>query len=196
MKWIVLGWLGQALFFLRFWFQWRASERAGRSVAPRSFWWMSLGGAMLLGGYTFSVREPVLVGGYAASAWIYARNATLAGPAVAWRPAAHAIEVAGIVAVLALAFAAGAAALAGGEVAPVWFAAAAGGQLLWSSRFVVQWLASEREGVSHFPRSFWWLSLAGNLLLLAYAVHRGDPLLVCAFALGPIVQVRNLVLSR
>jgi 4-amino-4-deoxy-L-arabinose transferase len=195
-RWIVLGWLGQGLFFLRFWLQWRASERAGRSVAPRSFWWMSLGGAMLLGGYTVSVREPILVGGYAASAWIYARNAALADPGAVRRQGAHAIEIAGIAAILALAFAVGAAAIAGGEVAPVWFAVAAGGQLFWSSRFVVQWLASERTGESHFPRSFWWMSLAGNLLLLAYAAHRGDVLLVCAFALGPLVQIRNLMLSR
>jgi 4-amino-4-deoxy-L-arabinose transferase len=195
-RWLVLGWLGQALFLLRFLLQWQASERAGRSVAPRSFWWMSLGGAMLLGGYTISVREPVLVGGYAASVWIYARNAALADRGSARSQVALAIEIAGVVAILSVAFAVGAAAIAGGEVSPAWFAVAVAGQLCWSSRFVLQWLASERTGVSHFPRSFWWASLTGNLLLLAHAVHRGDALLVCAFALGPLVQIRNLMLSR
>jgi 4-amino-4-deoxy-L-arabinose transferase len=192
----VLGWLGQALFFLRFFAQWRASERAGRSVAPKSFWWMSLGGAMLLGGYTVSVREPILVGGYAASVWIYARNVALARSSSVRHPAALAIEIAGVVAILSVAFAVGATAIAGGEIAPMWFAVAVAGQLCWSSRFVLQWVASERAGDSFFPRSFWWMSLAGSLLLLAHSAHRGDPLLVCAFAFGPIVQIRNLMLSR
>ncbi|MEZ5974206.1 MAG: lipid-A-disaccharide synthase N-terminal domain-containing protein [Planctomycetota bacterium] len=42
-----------------------------------------------------------------------------------------------------------------------------GGQLIWTSRFVLQWLASERRGESHFPVYFWWLSLLGNGMLLA-----------------------------
>jgi 4-amino-4-deoxy-L-arabinose transferase len=195
-RWIVLGWLGQGLFFLRFLVQWRASERAGRSVAPPCFWWLSLLGAMLLGGYTVSVREPILVGGYAASAWIYARNVALAGPGLARHPAAMALEIAGVVTILAVAFAAGVATIAGGAISPAWFAMAAAGQLCWSSRFVLQWIASERAGVAYFPRAFWWLSLIGSLLLLVHSVNLGDPLLVCAFAFGPIVQVRNLMLSR
>jgi lipid-A-disaccharide synthase-like uncharacterized protein len=42
---------------------------------------------------------------------------------------------------------------------------------------------------------FWWLSLAGNALLLAYAVHLRDPIFIAGFVPGPLVQVRNLMLQ-
>ena len=70
------------------------------------------------------------------------------------------------------------------------------GQSLFGSRFVVQWYASERSGDAHFPASFWWLSLSGNLLLLAYVVELGDPVFIAGFLPGPLVQARNLWLLR
>ena len=70
------------------------------------------------------------------------------------------------------------------------------GQALWVSRFPVQWWLSERAGRSHFPPVFWWLSLLGNLLLLAYALHLGDPVFVLGFLPGPLLQARNLALAR
>ena len=84
---------------------------------------------------------------------------------------------------------------AGWDSSPGWLACVLLGQGIWSSRFVVQWWSSERSGHSHFPVLFWWISLAGNGLLLAYAVHLRDPVYLAGFALGPLVQVRNLVLS-
>ena len=76
-----------------------------------------------------------------------------------------------------------------------WVLCAIVGQTIWSSRFVVQWYHSEQIGFSHFPPSFWWLSLGGNSLLLAYAFHVSDPVFVAGLALGPVVQVRNLILA-
>ena len=49
------------------------------------------------------------------------------------------------------------------------------GQALFATRFLVQWIVSERRGQSHFPRAFWYLSIAGSLLSLAYAIYLGDP---------------------
>ncbi len=68
------------------------------------------------------------------------------------------------------------------------------GQASFSARFAVQWLASERRGRSVVPVAFWWLSVAGGALLLAYALHRGDPVFVVGQAGGLAVYVRNLVL--
>ncbi len=68
------------------------------------------------------------------------------------------------------------------------------GQTGFSARFAVQWLTSERRGKSVIPTSFWWLSLAGGALLLAYALHRGDPVFVVGQAAGLVVYARNLVL--
>ena len=69
------------------------------------------------------------------------------------------------------------------------------GQALFSARFLVQWIASEIKKRSVVPTAFWWFSLAGNALLLAYAIHRQDLVLIAGYALGPIVQVRNLMLE-
>ncbi len=68
------------------------------------------------------------------------------------------------------------------------------GQATFFSRFAVQWIASERAGRSLMPRAFWWLSLVGSLITLAYAVHRRDPVFVLGQAFGWMVYTRNLVL--
>jgi len=81
-------------------------------------------------------------------------------------------------------------------VHPVWFALGLLGQAIFFSRFLVQWIASERAGRSHVPPLFWWLSLAGSMLLLAYAIHRKDPVFVLGQAFGWLVYTRNLALLR
>ncbi len=70
------------------------------------------------------------------------------------------------------------------------------GQALFASRFLVQWVASERSKRSVVPTAFWWLSLAGGLLLLSYALHRRDPVFVIGQAFGLTVYARNLALIR
>jgi lipid-A-disaccharide synthase-like uncharacterized protein len=67
-------------------------------------------------------------------------------------------------------------------------------QFLFFSRFLVQWIVSERRGASTIPVSFWYLSLAGGILLFSYAVHIKDPVFVLGQACGLIVYVRNLML--
>ncbi len=191
----VAGWIGNACFFSRFFVQWYKSERAGRSVAPPVFWWLSIVGTVLLGAYSFSRESYVLVLGYAINGLIYTRNLRLRRQGTATLGAAPLA----MLGVLAFALLVGAAAYevrnrAEAEVG--WVAVALVGQSAWSSRFVVQWWASERASESHFPRLFWWLSLFGNVLLLAYTVHLGDPVLAWGYVPGPIVQVRNLMLGR
>lgn len=67
-------------------------------------------------------------------------------------------------------------------------------QGMFSGRFLVQWLASERRGASVIPTAFWYLSLAGSSLLLAYALHLRDPVFILGQSFGLLVYVRNLVL--
>lgn len=69
------------------------------------------------------------------------------------------------------------------------------GQSLFSARFIVQWLASERARRSVLPRAFWWLSLGGGLTLFAYAVIRQDPVFMVGQGAGLFVYLRNLKLS-
>jgi lipid-A-disaccharide synthase-like uncharacterized protein len=67
-------------------------------------------------------------------------------------------------------------------------------QILFSMRFFVQWVASERKGQSVIPISFWYISIAGSLVLLLYAIHRRDPVFILGQAFGSFVYVRNLML--
>lgn len=77
-----------------------------------------------------------------------------------------------------------------------WMVLGFAGQAAFTGRFVVQWLASEREGKSVVPVAFWVLSVVGSLLLLAYAVHRRDPVFVLGQTTGVLIYVRNLHLIR
>ncbi|HEX9285631.1 MAG TPA: lipid-A-disaccharide synthase N-terminal domain-containing protein [Thermoanaerobaculia bacterium] len=68
------------------------------------------------------------------------------------------------------------------------------GQALFSMRFILQWVKSEREGRSVIPVAFWYFSLAGSVVLLAYAIHRVDPVFILGQAAGIVIYVRNLYL--
>ncbi len=189
----VAGWLGQACFFSRFFLQWLASERARRSIVPRTFWWLSLAGAVLMSAYALSQGTTLFLFGFLVSGAVAARNLLLAG-----RPAGASARWGLLVALLVVATSLWI------ELETrhltneplLWLTVGALGQAFWVARFPLQWWLSERAGVSHFPPAFWWTSLAGNLLLLAYAVHLGDPVFVLGFLPGPLLQARNLVLAR
>jgi len=72
--WLVVGFIGQALFTMRFLVQWIASERARRSVVPVAFWGFSLAGGLTLLAYSIYREDPVFMVGQAAGLLIYTRN--------------------------------------------------------------------------------------------------------------------------
>ena len=76
----------------------------------------------------------------------------------------------------------------------IWIIIGFAGQALFSARFIVQWLASERVKRSIIPTAFWYFSLAGGLTLFAYAIHKQDPVFIAGQGLGLIVYLRNLYL--
>lgn len=75
-----------------------------------------------------------------------------------------------------------------------WVAFGLMGQILFGSRFIVQWISSERRKVSHIPIVFWYLSLTGGVVTTLYAIHRRDPVFVIGQGAGLLVYVRNLML--
>ena len=77
-----------------------------------------------------------------------------------------------------------------------WLLLGFGGQAVFMGRFVIQWLASERHRRSVIPVSFWYLSIAGALVLFAYALHRRDPVFVAGQGVGVAIYLRNLQLIR
>jgi lipid-A-disaccharide synthase-like uncharacterized protein len=66
------------------------------------------------------------------------------------------------------------------------------GQALFTMRFVVQWLASERAGRSVIPLAFWFFSIGGGLMLFAYALYIRDPVFILGQGFGVFVYLRNL----
>lgn len=70
------------------------------------------------------------------------------------------------------------------------------GQFLFTSRFVVQWLSSEKQKKSVIPASFWFLSIGGSAILLVYAVHRRDLVFMIGQGSGMFIYLRNLQLIR
>ncbi len=73
-----------------------------------------------------------------------------------------------------------------------WVALGFVAQLMFTARFAVQWIASERENRMVIPLAFWFFSIGGGLLLLVYAIHRRDPVFIAGQAFGVFVYARNL----
>ena len=68
------------------------------------------------------------------------------------------------------------------------------GQGLFASRFIIQWIYSEKKGQSLIPIAFWYLSIFGGLGLLTYAIFRKDPVIILGQSFGILVYTRNLIL--
>src|SRR3954467_11885182 len=79
--------------------------------------------------------------------------------------------------------------------AKLWLIIGFAGQALFTARFLVQWIASERKRDSIVPVAFWWLSLVGGLTLLSYASYKQDPVIIVGQGMGLVVYARNLMLS-
>lgn len=78
----------------------------------------------------------------------------------------------------------------------LWIGVGLLGQALFSLRFLVQWAASERERRSVIPIAFWHFSIAGSVTLLAYAIHRADPVFIIGQLTGVLIYARNLMFVR
>ncbi len=76
----------------------------------------------------------------------------------------------------------------------IWIAIGLFAQALFGLRFFVQWVASEKKGESIIPVSFWYFSIAGSILLLAYSIYRKDIVFILGQSMGSFVYLRNLTL--
>jgi len=77
-----------------------------------------------------------------------------------------------------------------------WYVLGFAGQLIFGSRFFVQWIASERAKKVVIPELFWLLSILGGTALFVYAVHKRDPVFALGQVLGLVVYARNMMLHR
>ena len=78
------------------------------------------------------------------------------------------------------------------SVEAVWVGVGLFGQMLFGARFLIQWITSEREQRSVIPIAFWYFSIGGAMILLAYAIWRADPVFILGQSTGMIIYVRNL----
>ena len=67
-----------------------------------------------------------------------------------------------------------------------------GGQALFATRFIIQWISSENAGKSVIPIAFWYFSISGGLVLLTYAIWRQDPVIIAGQSVGVFIYARNL----
>jgi len=195
--WEVIGYVGQAFFFGRVLVQWLASEKERRSANPRLFWWLSFAATALLAAATVGLEEWILLPGYLVNGAVYLRNLAL------WGEGQHRGGRLGPVPAALLGLGAAAALILWGTDGseeltslPVgWIVVGLAGQAIWSTRFVLQWWLSERAGHSHFPLTFWWLSLVGSLLNLGYTLQLDTPIFWIGFITAWFVPLRNLMLE-
>ena len=75
---------------------------------------------------------------------------------------------------------------------PVWATIALVGEAIFGGRFVFQWIVSEYKKKSHVPVAFWFMSLAGSLILFSYSIHIKNPIFMLAFSLNTLIYLRNL----
>jgi lipid-A-disaccharide synthase-like uncharacterized protein len=197
-----IGLTSQLLFSSRIVLQWVQSERARRVLVPALFWQISLISSFLMIIYGMLRHDPVILAAQLVSYGIYVRNLQLQGewPKLSpwFRAAAYMFPVAMLV------WAGGGnryfslhAVLRHGIPSGVLLLGAVG-QTVFLLRFVFQWLYSERQGESVLPLGFWAVSLAGSVLILAYALLREpiDVVLTIGNVFGTVVYFRNIVLLR
>ncbi len=77
---------------------------------------------------------------------------------------------------------------------PFWASVAIIGNVLFGGRFLIQWLASEYKQESYVPVSFWYISIAGSIALLAYMIHIKNIIFMGAFSVNSLIYIRNLQL--
>ncbi len=79
---------------------------------------------------------------------------------------------------------------------PWWEATALVGEIVFGGRFILQWIVSEFKKRSYVPVFFWYMSIVGSLILLAYFIHNRQPVMIAAFAAQICIYGRNLVLIK
>ncbi len=208
--WHVLGVSGAVIFFGRFYIQWFVSERAGRSVVPVVFWYMSGVGsvALLLYGVVF-LHSPVAALSYGFNSVVYARNLVHIWNEKGTLTRRASLLFQGCVGLFLLVALAMVAWTWLHEyhqthhetrevIVRTWFWIGVGavGQSLFAARFAVQWLVTEVKKRSVIPPSFWYLSIVASLLLMSSYLQRQDWVNALGLMATLPVYARNIMLIR
>lgn len=199
--WIYLvGFAAQILFSARLLVQWIKSEKVKRVLTPQLFWELSLAASLLMFIYGWLRDDFAIMLGQSITYFIYIRNLQLQKQ---WRRLPLFIRYFLILfPVIAIYHG-----FNNGEIdtvrlfenkdIPLWLLIwGSVAQIIFTFRFVYQWIYSEKIRDSHLPFGFWLLSLIGSSMILIYAVIRMDPVLFIGQLFGFFIYIRNIILGK
>ena len=196
----VIGFLAQVFFSARILLQWILSERAKRVISPTIFWQLSILGSYLLFLYGWMRHDFAIILGQLISYYIYIWNLDKKQH---WRQLPLVLRVIFLATPL----------VAIGYVLkdipafvdkfffndkiPLWLLIYGSlGQIIFTLRFIYQWLYSKRKDESLLPVGVWIISLGGSLIIVSYAIYRLDPVLILGQSTGILAYSRNIYLCR
>ncbi len=196
----VIGFLAQVFFSARILLQWILSERAKKVISPAIFWQLSIVGSYLLFVYGWLRDDFAIILGQIISYYIYIWNLDKKHQ---WKKLPFIIRtlllLTPVAAILYMFKDASAFVdqFFRNEKIPLWLLVYGSmGQIIFTLRFVYQWIYSKRKDESLLPIGFWVISLLGALIIVSYAIYRRDPVLILGQSTGLIAYSRNIYLSR
>lgn len=192
----VIGFLAQLCFSARLIFQWIMSEKAKQVVSPSSFWLLSLLGSYLLFFYGWLRDDFAIIFGQLISYYIYIWNLDIKH---SWKKIPYTIRYLLIATPF---FAIGYGFSESSEFIRQFFNNddiplglliwGSSGQIIFTLRFIYQWLYSRKRQESVLPLGFWLISLTGSCIIVSYALIRHDPVLILGQSTGVVVYIRNI----
>lgn len=200
--WLIysIGFLAQILFSSRLLVQWITSERQKKVITPSLFWSLSLIASFLLFIYGYLRDDFAIMLGQGLTYFIYIRNLQLQNQ---WQRIPKVVRylLLGVPTFIVIYYynnnTIDKDLLFKNEAIPLWLLLLGiFSQIMFTFRFVYQWIYSERRKESSLPFGFWMISLIGALLILTYAIFRKDPVLFLGHSLGLIIYARNLLIIK
>ena len=198
--WLIysIGFLAQILFSSRLIIQWIVSEKHRKVMTPTTFWTLSMIASFLLFIYGYLRNDFAIMLGQSLTYFIYIRNLQLQNQLRKIPKIVQLILLAVPTLITIYYFNNNVIdknLLFKNEAIPLWLLILGiVSQVIFTFRFIYQWLYSEHKKVSALPFGFWLLSLVGSSLILTYAIIRKDPVLFVGHILGLVIYARNLIL--
>lgn len=200
--WIIysIGFLAQIIFSGRLILQWMLSEKSKKVLAPSIFWKLSLLASFLLFVYGYLRDDFAIMLGQTLTYFIYIRNLQLQGE---WQKSPKILQLFLWIFpafIVVYSFNNGTYDLTNllknEEISLALLIWGSIAQVIFTFRFVYQWIYSEKNKESSLPLGFWLLSLLGSVMILIYAIKREDPVLFVGHIVGSVIYIRNIKLSR
>lgn len=195
-NWIfALGFLAQLIFGMRIVIQWWIAENERRAVSPVLYWNLSVVASVLFLLYGVLRGDAVIIVGQFVAYYIYVRNLYLKRY---WQDINVLWQIILLIAPFAIVYSTafiGVDSEYNHQVWDIFLWIGFLGQALLNIRFLYQLYYSEKAKESTLPPGFWWLSVGGAVLIIAYAFHRNDPVLLISQGLSLVPYVRNVMLT-